>query len=212
MAAVPSSSRDCPPANSAIALSLVAHPPILHHPFCLMAMDCSQHGMPWDRCAIQSQVAEEEPHVIVSPGPHTHGFSPVQPVLAGCQRATANQPAVTREGDATSQQKVAHAWNGASNSRVLCLHQDAHNLLRPETVESLFVMWRVTGDPLYRTWGWHIFRAFEKWTRVEGGGYANLHDVLHVSRPLQSRLLARSPGLLVGCVLVWPTSFCGGLP
>lgn len=66
--------------------------------------------------------------------------------------------------------------------------QDAHNLLRPETVESLFVLWRVTGDPLYRTWGWHIFRAFEKWTRLEGGGYANLHDVLHV-RPCQSAFL-----------------------
>ncbi len=37
--------------------------------------------------------------------------------------------------------------------------QDAHNLLRPETVESLFVLWRVTGDPQYREWGWHIFRC-----------------------------------------------------
>lgn len=27
---------------------------------------------------------------------------------------------------------------------------DAHNLQRPETVESLFVMWRVTGDLVYR--------------------------------------------------------------
>ena len=37
--------------------------------------------------------------------------------------------------------------------------QDAHNLLRPETVESLFVLWRVTGDAQYREWGWHIFRC-----------------------------------------------------
>ena len=58
--------------------------------------------------------------------------------------------------------------------------QDAHNLLRPETVESLFVMWRVTGDPMYRVWGWHIFRAFEKWCRLDSGGYANLHNVLQV--------------------------------
>ena len=36
--------------------------------------------------------------------------------------------------------------------------QDAHNLLRPETVESLFVLWRVTGDVKYREWGWQIFR------------------------------------------------------
>lgn len=27
---------------------------------------------------------------------------------------------------------------------------DRHNLLRPETLESLFVMWRITGDEIYR--------------------------------------------------------------
>eukprot|EP01024_Parvocaulis_polyphysoides_P034919 TRINITY_DN3091_c0_g1_i4.p2 TRINITY_DN3091_c0_g1~~TRINITY_DN3091_c0_g1_i4.p2 ORF type:complete len:175 (+),score=10.86 TRINITY_DN3091_c0_g1_i4:196-720(+) len=31
--------------------------------------------------------------------------------------------------------------------------RDAHNLLRPETVESLFIMYRVTNDPIYREWG-----------------------------------------------------------
>ena len=29
----------------------------------------------------------------------------------------------------------------------------AHSLLRPETVESLFVMHRLTGDDMYREWG-----------------------------------------------------------
>ena len=27
-------------------------------------------------------------------------------------------------------------------------------ILRPETVESFFYMWRITGDPLYQEWGW----------------------------------------------------------
>ena len=27
-------------------------------------------------------------------------------------------------------------------------------ILRPETVESFFYMWRITGDPQYREWGW----------------------------------------------------------
>ena len=36
--------------------------------------------------------------------------------------------------------------------------QDAHNLLRPEMLESLFVLWRATGNTKYRDWGWHIFR------------------------------------------------------
>ena len=29
-----------------------------------------------------------------------------------------------------------------------------HSLLRPETVESLFVMYRVTGNPMYQEWGY----------------------------------------------------------
>lgn len=30
---------------------------------------------------------------------------------------------------------------------------DAHSLLRPETVESLFYFWRLTGNQTYRDWG-----------------------------------------------------------
>ena len=50
----------------------------------------------------------------------------------------------------------------------LSLTQAKHNLLRPETVESLFVMWRVTGRLVYREWGWAIFSAFETHCRVQG--------------------------------------------
>ena len=55
---------------------------------------------------------------------------------------------------------------------------DAHNLQRPETVESLFLMFRVTEDPIYRKWGWEIFKAFQKQTLVpDGEGYTSLDDV-----------------------------------
>ncbi|KAL9256548.1 Mannosyl-oligosaccharide 1,2-alpha-mannosidase MNS3-like protein [Drosera capensis] len=54
---------------------------------------------------------------------------------------------------------------------------DRHNLLRPETVESLFVLYRITEDPKYREWGWQIFEAFEKYTKVDSGGYTSLDDV-----------------------------------
>lgn len=52
-----------------------------------------------------------------------------------------------------------------------------HNLLRPETVESLFVMWRLTGDAKYREQGWEIFQAFRKHGRVASGGYSSLRSV-----------------------------------
>lgn len=54
---------------------------------------------------------------------------------------------------------------------------DRHNLLRPETVESLFILYRITGDSKYREWGWQIFEAFEKYTKVDSGGYTSLDDV-----------------------------------
>jgi mannosyl-oligosaccharide alpha-1,2-mannosidase len=51
-----------------------------------------------------------------------------------------------------------------------------HNLLRPETVETLFVMWRLTHDQKYRDWGWAIMQAFDRVSRV-GHGYSGVRDV-----------------------------------
>ena len=42
----------------------------------------------------------------------------------------------------------------------------SHNLLRPETVEALFVLWRTTGDVRYREHGWAIFQAFQQHCKV----------------------------------------------
>ncbi|KAI1819202.1 amino acid permease [Xylaria intraflava] len=54
---------------------------------------------------------------------------------------------------------------------------DVHNLQRPETVESLFYMWRITGDIKYREWGWEMFKSFMAYTAVpEGGGFTSLSD------------------------------------
>lgn len=36
---------------------------------------------------------------------------------------------------------------------------DAHNLLRPELIESLFYMWYFTGNKTYQDWGWQIFQV-----------------------------------------------------
>lgn len=53
-------------------------------------------------------------------------------------------------------------------------------MLRPETVESLFVLYRVTKDPIYRDWGWEIAQAFQRHCRVDSGGYT---IVSHIDRP-----------------------------
>ncbi|KAM9082145.1 endoplasmic reticulum mannosyl-oligosaccharide 1,2-alpha-mannosidase-like [Megaptera novaeangliae] len=54
---------------------------------------------------------------------------------------------------------------------------DRHNLLRPETVESLFYLYRLTGDRKYQDWGWEILRSFNTYTRVPSGGYSSISNV-----------------------------------
>ena len=56
------------------------------------------------------------------------------------------------------------------------------NILRPETIESLFYLWRFTGNKTYQEWGWNIFQAFEKNSRIETG-YVGLKDVRSSQTP-----------------------------
>lgn len=53
---------------------------------------------------------------------------------------------------------------------------DAHNLQRPETIESLFYLYRLTGDRKYRDWGWKIFQSFEKYSKLPEG-YSSMNNV-----------------------------------
>lgn len=49
--------------------------------------------------------------------------------------------------------------------------------LRPETAESLFVLHHVTGNPVYREWGWKIYQAIEKYVRPSlGAAYFAKHS------------------------------------
>lgn len=47
----------------------------------------------------------------------------------------------------------------------------------PETIESIFIAFRLTGDPKYRDYGWAIFQAIEKHCRIPTGGYASVINV-----------------------------------
>ena len=50
-------------------------------------------------------------------------------------------------------------------------------LQRPEVVESIFVLYRITKDPKYRQWGMEIAQAIEKNSKVATGGYSSLGDI-----------------------------------
>jgi Glycosyl hydrolase family 47 len=53
-----------------------------------------------------------------------------------------------------------------------------HYLLRPETVESFFILNQLTGDPVYREWGWEVFQSIEKYckTKYGYGALSNVQD------------------------------------
>lgn len=61
--------------------------------------------------------------------------------------------------------------------------RDKHNLQRPETVESLFYLYRLTGDEKYRKYGYEIFKNFLRYTKVTDGSdvsYTTLEDVTRI--------------------------------
>ncbi len=48
-----------------------------------------------------------------------------------------------------------------------------------QTLESIYIMWRVTGNPVWRERGWEIFQALEKNTKTPSG-YASLKNVMRM--------------------------------
>ena len=52
-------------------------------------------------------------------------------------------------------------------------------ILRPETVESYFLMWRLTKDPKYREWGWEMVQALDTHCKSEAG-YSGIRNVYQV--------------------------------
>ena len=53
---------------------------------------------------------------------------------------------------------------------------EKYYILRPEVIESYFVLWRTTRDQKYRDWAWEAVLALEKHCRVPGG-YTGIKNV-----------------------------------
>jgi mannosyl-oligosaccharide alpha-1,2-mannosidase len=70
--------------------------------------------------------------------------------------------------------EIATFVDGADNNEVVA--QAAHNLLRPETMETLFYLWRRTHDDMYRERAWRIFQSWNTHARVQFG-FSGINDV-----------------------------------
>lgn len=59
-------------------------------------------------------------------------------------------------------------------------------ILRPETLESLYVLYSKTRNPVFREWGWQIWSTIKK--RCKGNfGFADLHNVNDANSRLDDR-------------------------
>lgn len=55
-------------------------------------------------------------------------------------------------------------------------HHGKYYILRPETIESYFVLWRLTHDQKYRDWAWDVVQSIEKYCRTPNG-FSGIDDV-----------------------------------
>ena len=72
--------------------------------------------------------------------------------------------------------------------------RDPRYVLRPEAIESLFVLYRVTGEREWQDLAWAMFEAIKNATEV-GSGYAAVEDVMVVPpKKLDSMEVCGVPG------------------
>ncbi|RYC62062.1 hypothetical protein CHU98_g4157 [Xylaria longipes] len=55
--------------------------------------------------------------------------------------------------------------------------KDPRYILRPEAIESVFIMHRITGEPVWQELGWDMFNAIVNGTRTGLGTHASVRDV-----------------------------------
>lgn len=69
------------------------------------------------------------------------------------------------------------SWNGEGNG--FRNVDDSSYQLRPEAIESVFIMFRLTADPSWQDKGWKMFKAIVKHTRTDiaNARLANVMDV-----------------------------------
>lgn len=60
-------------------------------------------------------------------------------------------------------------------------------LLRPETIESMYILWKTTGNPKWRERGWKVFQAIEREAKTPSG-YASLRSVEHSPAHLKDEM------------------------
>ncbi|KAI9274433.1 glycoside hydrolase [Phascolomyces articulosus] len=64
--------------------------------------------------------------------------------------------------------------------------------LRPETIESIYILYRITGDPKYQEYGWEIFQSLEKYCKTEAA-YSSIFNVEDIDTRKMDSLFTLQP-------------------
>mmetsp|Transcript_492 Transcript_492/g.1084 ORF Transcript_492/g.1084 Transcript_492/m.1084 type:complete len:613 (+) Transcript_492:244-2082(+) len=60
-------------------------------------------------------------------------------------------------------------------------------ILRPETAESFYILYTLTGDPTYREWGWEMFLSILQYCQTDLA-FGSLKDVDNVHLPIDDKM------------------------
>jgi mannosyl-oligosaccharide alpha-1,2-mannosidase len=94
-------------------------------------------------------------------------------MLKGCQDMYEQTPTGLGPEDVRIDDKL-----NAASRKLISGGGDLKYLLRPEYVESIFILYRTTGDPKYQEMGWKVFQAIERFCRTDTGytGLLNVYE------------------------------------
>ncbi|ELU14315.1 hypothetical protein CAPTEDRAFT_228579 [Capitella teleta] len=83
--------------------------------------------------------------------------------------------------DRTAAKLGPEAFRFDANTDAKSVRQnEKYYILRPETVESYFYLWRLTKDQKYRDWGWEAVQALENHCRT-ASGFSGIRDVYNAN-------------------------------
>ena len=79
---------------------------------------------------------------------------------------------------AIERQQAAQAQHQISRPASFHPYMDTRYILRPEAIESVFYMWRITGDPVWQEKGWQMWESIEKvtWTELAYSAISDVND------------------------------------
>ena len=100
-------------------------------------LSCESDACNWDQKLYEAELLKKHGHLFVQPS----------------------------SGD--DQNKLAAILNVTRLSPGFLAYEDSRYILRPEAIESVFIMYRITGDIKYQDAAWHMFQRIRKHTKTD---------------------------------------------